>query len=38
MVPEDVFARLYGWGLIRKEFTVGKAWQERVRRALFQES
>jgi hypothetical protein len=36
MVPEDVFARLYGMGFgFGKSSPVGKAWQERVRRALF---
>ncbi|MFA5410537.1 MAG: DUF4912 domain-containing protein [Candidatus Omnitrophota bacterium] len=36
MVPEDMFARLYGMGFgFGKSSPVGKAWQERVKRALF---
>ncbi|MCM8781150.1 MAG: DUF4912 domain-containing protein [Candidatus Omnitrophica bacterium] len=36
MVPEDVFARLYGMGFgLGKSSPVGKAWQERIRKALF---
>jgi len=36
MVPEDMFARLYGMGFgLGKSSPVGKAWQERIKRALF---
>lgn len=36
MVPEDMFARLYGMGFgFGQSSPVGKAWQERVKRALF---
>jgi uncharacterized protein len=36
MIPEDMFARLYGMGFgFGKSSPVGKAWQERMRRALF---
>ena len=36
MVPEDMFARLYGLGFgFGRSSPVGKAWQERVKRALF---
>ncbi len=36
MVPEEMFARLYGMGFgFGKSSPVGKAWQERMRRALF---
>jgi hypothetical protein len=36
MVPDDLFARLYGMGFgLGRSSPVGKAWQERVRRALF---
>lgn len=36
MVPEDMFARLYGMGFgFGRSSPVGKAWQERMRRELF---
>jgi hypothetical protein len=36
MIPEDMFARLYGMGFgLGRSSPVGKAWQERVRKALF---
>ena len=36
MVPEDMFARLYGMGFgFGRSSPVGKAWQERMRQALF---
>ncbi|MFA5089896.1 MAG: DUF4912 domain-containing protein [Candidatus Omnitrophota bacterium] len=36
MVPEDMFARLYGMGFgLGQSSPVGKAWQERVKRELF---
>jgi hypothetical protein len=36
MIPEDMFARLYGMGFgFGKSSPLGKAWQERMRRALF---
>lgn len=36
MVPEDMFARLYGMGFgFGRSSPVGKAWQERFKRALF---
>ena len=36
MIPEDMFARLYGMGFgFGRSSPVGKAWQERMRRALF---
>ncbi len=36
MIPEDMFARLYGMGFgLGRSSPVGKAWQERVKRALF---
>jgi uncharacterized protein len=36
MIPEDIFARLYGMGFgFGRSSPVGKAWQERMRRALF---
>ena len=36
MVPEEIFARLYGMGFgLGKSSPVGKAWQERIKRALF---
>ena len=36
MIPEDMFARLYGMGFgFGQSSPVGKAWQERVKRALF---
>ncbi|MGE5197484.1 MAG: DUF4912 domain-containing protein [Deltaproteobacteria bacterium] len=36
MVPDEMFARLYGMGFgFGKSSPVGKAWQERMRRALF---
>jgi hypothetical protein len=36
MIPDDMFARLYGMGFgFGKSSPVGKAWQERMRRALF---
>jgi hypothetical protein len=36
MVPEDMFARLYGMGFgFGRSSPVGKAWQERIKKALF---
>lgn len=36
MIPDDMFARLYGMGFgFGRSSPVGKAWQERVKRALF---
>jgi hypothetical protein len=36
MVPEDMFARLYGMGFgLGRSSPVGKAWQERIKRELF---
>jgi len=36
MVPEEMFARLYGMGFgFGRSSPVGKAWQERMRRELF---
>ena len=36
MIPEDMFARLYGMGFgLGRSSPVGKAWQERIRRELF---
>jgi len=36
MIPDDLFARLYGMGFgLGRSSPVGKAWQERMRRALF---
>lgn len=36
MIPEDMFARLYGMGFgLGRSSPVGKAWQERFKRALF---
>ncbi|MCM8800514.1 MAG: DUF4912 domain-containing protein [Candidatus Omnitrophica bacterium] len=36
MVPEEIFARLYGMGFgLGRSSPVGKAWQERIRRELF---
>lgn len=36
MIPDDLFARLYGMGFgLGKSSPIGKAWQERVRKALF---
>jgi hypothetical protein len=36
MIPDEMFARLYGMGFgFGKSSPVGKAWQERMRRALF---
>jgi len=36
MIPEDMFARLYGMGFgFGRSSPVGKAWQERVKQALF---
>jgi len=36
MVPEEMFARLYGMGFgLGRSSPVGKAWQERIKRALF---
>jgi hypothetical protein len=36
MVPEEMFARLYGMGFgFGRSSPVGKAWQERMRQALF---
>lgn len=36
MIPDDMFARLYGMGFgLGRSSPVGKAWQERAKRALF---
>jgi hypothetical protein len=36
MIPEDMFARLYGMGFgFGRSSPVGKAWQERIKRELF---
>ncbi|MFH0826412.1 MAG: DUF4912 domain-containing protein [Candidatus Omnitrophota bacterium] len=36
MIPDDMFARLYGMGFgLGRSSPVGKAWQERVRQVLF---
>ena len=36
MIPEDMFARLYGMGFgLGRSSPVGKAWQERIKRELF---
>jgi hypothetical protein len=36
MIPEEMFARLYGMGFgLGQSSPVGKAWQERVKRVLF---
>ena len=36
MIPEDMFARLYGMGFgLGRSSPVGKAWQEMAKRALF---
>lgn len=36
MIPEEMFARLYGMGFgLGQSSPVGKAWQERVKHALF---
>ncbi|MCU0666600.1 MAG: DUF4912 domain-containing protein [Candidatus Omnitrophica bacterium] len=36
MIPEEMFARLYGMGFgFGRSSPLGKAWQERMRRALF---
>lgn len=36
MVPEDMFARLYGMGFgLGRSSPIGKAWQERIKKALF---
>jgi len=36
MVPDDMFARLYGMGFgLGRSSPVGKAWQERIRRELY---
>ena len=36
MIPEDLFARLYGMGFgLGRSSPVGKAWQERVKMVLF---
>jgi len=36
MIPEEMFARLYGMGFgLGRSSPVGKAWQERVRRQLY---
>ena len=36
MIPEDMFARLYGMGFgLGRSSPVGKAWQESVKKALF---
>lgn len=36
MIPEDMFARLYGMGFgLGTSSPIGKAWQERIKKALF---
>ncbi len=36
MIPDDVFARLYGMGFgLGKSSPVGKAWQQRIKQGLF---
>jgi len=36
MIPDDMFARLYGMGFgFGRSSPVGKAWQERIKQALF---
>lgn len=35
MVPEDMFARLYGMGFGFGKSSPGKAWQEKIKQALF---
>ncbi len=36
MIPEEMFARLYGMGFgLGQSSPVGKAWQERIKQALF---
>jgi len=36
MIPDDMFARLYGMGFgLGQSSPVGKAWQERIKKALF---
>jgi hypothetical protein len=36
MIPDDMFARLYGMGFgLGQSSPVGKAWQERIKQALF---
>jgi len=36
MIPDDIFARLYGMGFgLGQSSPVGKAWQERVKRQLY---
>ena len=36
MIPEEMFARLYGMGFgLGRSSPVGKAWQERIKRELF---
>lgn len=36
MIPDDMFARLYGMGFgFGRSSPVGKAWQERIKKALF---
>lgn len=35
MVPEEIFARLYGMGFGLGRTSPGKAWQERIKRELF---
>ncbi len=36
MIPEEIFGRLYGMGFgLGQSSPVGKAWQERVKKALF---
>jgi hypothetical protein len=36
MIPEDMFGRLYGMGFgLGRSSPIGKAWQERVKKALF---
>ena len=36
MIPEDIFARLYGMGFgLGKSSPVGRSWQERIKQGLF---
>lgn len=36
MIPDDLFARLYGMGFgLGRSSPIGKAWQERIKQALF---
>ncbi|MDD4894572.1 MAG: DUF4912 domain-containing protein [Candidatus Omnitrophica bacterium] len=36
LIPDDMFARLYGMGFgLGKSSPIGKAWQERIKRELF---